>query len=189
MRTVDFLVVVLTSFSPALGRQNEAGKTENVIVVTLDGFRPQEMFGGADETLLDREGGGVRDVPALKERFWRDSPEERRKTLLPFLWETVAVKGQIFGDPSRGAPVTLTNGLKFSYPGYNEMFCGFGRPSGRLLGSPVPEPWQDGLPVEALRNDDPPASAGASPRAPALPGRGGRSLLWKRDPRGGVGIA
>ena len=32
----------------------------------------------------------------------------------------------MFGDRSRGAPSRLTNGLKFSYPGYNEIFCGFG---------------------------------------------------------------
>ena len=29
---------------------------------------------------------------------------------------------------SRKAPARLTNGLKFSYPGYSEMFCGFADP-------------------------------------------------------------
>lgn len=36
----------------------------------------------------------------------------------------MARQGQIFGDRSRRAAVRLTNGLKFSYPGYSEMFCG-----------------------------------------------------------------
>ena len=52
--------------------------TENVIVVTLDGFRWQELFHGADESLLDKGPGGVRDVDGLKNRYWRASPEERR---------------------------------------------------------------------------------------------------------------
>jgi Type I phosphodiesterase / nucleotide pyrophosphatase len=62
----------------------------------------------------------------LKRRFWRDSAQSRREALLPFIWGTVARRGQVFGDRSRSAPSRLTNGLKFSYPGYNEIFCGFG---------------------------------------------------------------
>jgi hypothetical protein len=103
-------------------------KTENVIVVTLDGFRWQEFFGGADESLLDPKAGGVRELDVLKRRFWRTSAEERREALLPFFWKTVARQGQIFGDRSREAATKLTNGLKFSYPGYSEMFCGFADP-------------------------------------------------------------
>lgn len=100
----------------------------NVIVVTLDGFRPHDFFGGADESLIDAKAGGVADVQDLKHRYWRDTPEARRETLLPFVWGTIAKRGQIFGDRSRQSPVRLTNGMKFSYPGYNEIFCGFGDP-------------------------------------------------------------
>jgi hypothetical protein len=96
-------------------------RAENVIVVTLDGFRHQEFFTGADGSLLDPKAGGVRDVDGLKRRFWRASAESRRETLLPFIWGTVARAGQVFGDRSRGAATRLTNGLKFSYPGYNEI--------------------------------------------------------------------
>jgi Metalloenzyme superfamily len=99
--------------------------TENVIIVTLDGFRWQELFTGADETLLDGKFGGARDPKALKERFWRPTPIERREALMPFFWGTIAREGQVFGDPARNAAAKLTNGLKFSYPGYSEMFCGF----------------------------------------------------------------
>ncbi len=103
-------------------------RAENVIVVTLDGFRHQEFFQGADQSLVAEKAGGVRNVAGLKKRFWRDSPEARRETLLPFIWGTVSRSGQIFGDRSRNAPSRLTNGMKFSYPGYNEIFCGFGDP-------------------------------------------------------------
>jgi Metalloenzyme superfamily len=97
--------------------------------VTLDGFRWQEFFQGADEALLNKQFGGVRDLDGLKKRYWRASAEERREALLPFFWTTLAKQGQIFGDRTRKAPSRLTNGLKFSYPGYSEMFCGVADPA------------------------------------------------------------
>jgi len=103
-------------------------RTENVLVVTWDGFRWQELFTGADAALLDEKSGGVKDLDDLKRRYWRDTLEQRRETLLPFVWGTIAKQGQIFGDPSRKATVKCTNGLKFSYPGYHELFCGFADP-------------------------------------------------------------
>src|SRR5579864_3066427 len=106
--------------------ESPSRKTENVVLVTYDGLRWQEVFSGCDETLLNREeGGGVRDVPALKSRFWRDTPEERREALLPFFWKTIAARGQIFGDPAQHCRARVTNGRNFSYPGYNELLAGF----------------------------------------------------------------
>ncbi len=115
-----FALLATASFAPAA----EPTKAENVLVVTLDGFRWQEVFGGADESLLDAKLGGVRDLDGLKKRYWRETPEARREVLLPFLWGTVAKEGQVFGNPARHARARSTNGLKFSYPGYSEMFCG-----------------------------------------------------------------
>lgn len=48
--------------------------------------------------------------------------------LLPFIWNEVARNGQIFGDPSRRSRAHVTNGLWFSYPGYNEMLSGAADP-------------------------------------------------------------
>lgn len=101
-------------------------RVENVVVVTWDGFRPEEFFGGAQAELIDKKAGGVPDAAALARKYGQGSPEERRAALLPFVWGTMAREGQVFGDRSRGAPTRLTNGKKFSYPGYNELFCGFG---------------------------------------------------------------
>lgn len=114
-----FLVALAGPAAADTGR-----KVENVIVVILDGFRWQELFSGADETLLDAKQGGVRDLPGLKKRYWRATATARREALLPFLWGTVARQGQIFGNPGRAAAARSTNGLKFSYPGYSEIFCG-----------------------------------------------------------------
>lgn len=103
-----------------------ARKTENVVVVTLDGFRYQELFGGADDSLINEQFGGVRDLARIRTSYLRETAEERRETLLPFIWGIVGRQGQIFGDRSRGAAAKCLNGMKFSYPGYNELFCGFG---------------------------------------------------------------
>ena len=131
-----FVRIVLTGclvagFGPALSPAADPptrATVENVIVVTWDGFRPEDFFGGAQDALLAKKAGGVADgvLPDLTARFGTGSPEERRGKLLPFVWGTIAHDGQVFGDRSRRAPATLTNGRKFSYPGYNEMFCGFG---------------------------------------------------------------
>jgi hypothetical protein len=126
---LPLLILIAALLAPALAHAGDPPRrTENVIVVTLDGFRWQELFTGADETLLDAKFGGVRDVNELKRRYWRPTPVERREALLPFFWGTIAKEGQVFGDPAKKAAARVTNGLKFSYPGYSEMFCGFADP-------------------------------------------------------------
>jgi len=103
-------------------------RTKNVILVTLDGLRWQEVFTGADESLLNAKDGGVEDVKALRGQFWRDSATERRETLMPFLWGVIARQGQLYGDRSKGSHGDLKNPHVFSYPGYNEILTGVADP-------------------------------------------------------------
>jgi Type I phosphodiesterase / nucleotide pyrophosphatase len=103
-----------------------AQKTKTVVLIVSDGLRWQEVFTGADPLLLDpKNGGSWMEEDALKRKFWREAPEERRRILFPFIWETVAKRGQIFGNQTKGSIAHVTNGLAFSYPGYNEMSVGF----------------------------------------------------------------
>jgi Type I phosphodiesterase / nucleotide pyrophosphatase len=99
-------------------------RTENVVLVMTDGFRWQEVFGGADAALMSKAAGQVADTAKLRRDFFRPSAAERRAALLPFLWSTVATEGQIFGDSARGSVAQILNPLKFSYPGYSETFTG-----------------------------------------------------------------
>ncbi len=101
-----------------------AQKTENVILITLDGFRWQEVFTGADSILLSDE-NYVKDSEGLTKMFWNDDMSERRETLLPFFWKTLANEGQLYGNRTYGNKVDVTNGLFFSYPGYNEILTGY----------------------------------------------------------------
>jgi hypothetical protein len=126
-------------------------RAENVIVVSIDGLRWQEVFGGAVPDLMNAPNGGVRDSVALAARFWREAAEARRAALLPFLWTTIAARGQIFGDSARGSVALVTNDMRFSYPGYNELLTGAA--DARISSNDtVPNPnvtvleWLNGLP-------------------------------------------
>ena len=126
--TLSTALVAFAVLAVPASAAEPARKAENVIVVTLDGFRWQELFDGADESFMDAKQGGVKDIPGLKKRYLREKVDERREALMPFFWGTVAKKGQVFGNPGKKAAAQITNGLKFSYPGYSEMFCGFADP-------------------------------------------------------------
>lgn len=102
-----------------------AQKTKNVIVVTFDGYRWQELFQGPQQSLLERE-KFTKNKETLTQKYVGNSLEESRKKLTPFLWGEVAAKGLIIGNKKAGSKMTITNGHKFSYPGYSEIFCGWG---------------------------------------------------------------
>jgi len=104
-------------------------KTRNIVLITTDGLRWQEVFTGAEKALISKQDGGVADVKALEDRFWRETPEERRAALLPFFWKKIAAEGQIYGNLPKGSSSQITNTMKFSYPGYNEILTGFADPA------------------------------------------------------------
>jgi hypothetical protein len=105
----------------ANGQQNT--RTENVILITLDGMRWQEVFGGADATLITKK--FVSDSTAVIKDFWANTPQQRRERLMPFLWTTIVKEGQLYGNRSFRNFVNVTNNQWFSYPGYSELLCGF----------------------------------------------------------------
>jgi hypothetical protein len=99
-------------------------KTEHVIIVMTDGLRWQEVFNGADESLMNLKNGKVKKEADLKKAYWRDTADARREALMPFLWQVVAKQGQIFGNRGKGSDAYVTNHMFFSYPGYNETLTG-----------------------------------------------------------------
>lgn len=108
-------------------------KTQNVILVMLDGMRWQEVFRGADPALLPIPGpewvGKPEDMTAAAEaHYGQATADARRKALMPFLWSVVTSQGQIFGNRDLGSDSHVINGLDFSYPGYSETLTGFADP-------------------------------------------------------------
>lgn len=124
MRVLSVFLVCTSIGTCVLQGQSRPLRAERVLVVTLDGVRWQEVFGGAQRELIAAEAGGVADTTALLRRFWRESVEARRAALLPFLWGSVARQGRLLGDSTGGSVVRVTNGKWFSYPGYNELLTG-----------------------------------------------------------------
>ncbi len=117
--------LILAVDSPRAAPRRQA---ENIIVVTLDGVRWQEVFRGAERDLVEGKDGGAADPKALAQRFVRPTAEASREAIMPFFWTTVAGGGQVFGDPARGSVAHVTNGLWFSYPGYSELLAGVADP-------------------------------------------------------------
>ena len=96
---------------------------QKVFLITLDGLRWQELFTGADSLLLQND-QYVKHPKKLYNAYWRESPEDRRSILMPFVWKKCVKMGQIYGNRKFGSKVNLTNSMWFSYPGYNEILTG-----------------------------------------------------------------
>lgn len=116
------LVCVL--FAPASAVAQ--ARTENVILVTLDGARTEEVFGGLDiEVLRAQTKKGAVEETQLYRRYWAPTPQERRLKLMPFFWGTLLKEhGSIAGNRALGSTARLTNRHRFSYPGYSEILTG-----------------------------------------------------------------
>jgi hypothetical protein len=102
-------------------------RTRNVVLVTLDGVRVEEIFGGLDHAVLTRSvtnGARAEDSAAYK-KYWAPTREERRQKLMPFFWGALLQRhGSIVGDRDRGSHERLANRHRFSYPGYSELLTG-----------------------------------------------------------------
>ena len=117
---VRFLPIVLICFTCAAAPR----QTKNVILVTADGLRWQDLFGGMDPTLKDEKSAGMDQAKELKTRLWKPTPDERRRALMPFFWTALAPKGVVLGNVQRGSSVRVTNAFRVSYPGYSEILTG-----------------------------------------------------------------
>jgi hypothetical protein len=128
MRHFARLCFFLLALTPNHGA--ESLKTKLVIFVSADGVRWQDVFRGADETLLNKSAGGIRSTELVARReWWRTDPGERRRIVMPFLWGTIARDGQVWGHRERGSVCDVANTMNFSYPGYSEFLCGFPDPA------------------------------------------------------------
>jgi hypothetical protein len=98
-------------------------KTENIIIVALDGYRWQEVFHGADPEIL--ENNKFNSSLDRMDAFTASTVTDNRKLLMPFLWNVVARDGQLYGNRKFGNKVNCSNLQLLSYPGYSEMLVGF----------------------------------------------------------------
>ena len=121
------IVICLLAACVAAAARTPQGRGDNVLLVTFDGARVEEIFGGLDASVLQSilpENAVLEEHP-LYRRFGGSTPEARRLRLLPFFWgELMARHGSIAGNPRLASSVRLTNTHRFSYPGYSEILVG-----------------------------------------------------------------
>lgn len=104
-------------------------KTKNIILISIDGYRWQEVFHGADPAILFNRKYRVQDSALLISKYWAGTVNERREKLMPFFWKTIALKGQLYGNRDLGNLVNVRNKYWFSYPGRSETLCGYYDPA------------------------------------------------------------
>ena len=100
---VVVVVAVLALIGPECAPGRDAG--DNVVLITLDGARTEEIFGGLDLDILKstlRENQKVEETPVVQ-ALLGDDAEERRAKLMPFFWSLVTEHGSIAGDPALGS--------------------------------------------------------------------------------------
>ena len=95
----------------------------NIFLITIDGYRWQELFKGADTNIL-KNPEFVFDTSLANVRWNGENDFERRKKLMPFFWNVIAQKGSLYGNRACNNKVDAANIYKFSYPGYNEILTG-----------------------------------------------------------------
>jgi hypothetical protein len=89
----------------------------NVVLVTIDGYRWEELFRGADPALVTDPTSRARYVDVAN----------RPEALTPFLL-SFAQTGALIGDRDHGSCARVTNDYWFSYPGYAEILEGHPNP-------------------------------------------------------------
>lgn len=120
---VVLLLVIISSYIHPASTKTQI-RTENIVIVTLDGMRWQEVFQGADKFLLKSK-QYTHDSSGTSEQFWHDDTASRREKLFPFIWSVIARQGQIYGNRRYANNVDNANQYRFSYPGYSEIFTGY----------------------------------------------------------------
>jgi len=116
------LLILLFVFTVKISLAQTA---ENIIIITTDGLRWQDVFGGMDSAIANNKQFNQGDSAAIFKKYWSGNGETRRRKLMPFLWSTIQGNGQVYGNRNFGSKVDNANRYWFSYPGYSEIFTGY----------------------------------------------------------------
>ena len=125
------LLLAVTTVHTAISQANKAANelannvTPNLIIITTDGFRWQEVFGGMDTAIANQSKFNQGDSTYIYNKYGANDLATRQKKLMPFFWNQVAKEGMLFGNRYVDNKVDVANPHWFSYPGYNEIFTGY----------------------------------------------------------------
>lgn len=126
MRSILLLVAGLGLGIATL--QAQTRKTENLLLIGWDGVRWQEIFTGVDSSLIN-DPAFTKRPGTIRNLFWDDSVQVRRKKLFPFFWSTIQDSGQMYGNRTIGNKVDVSNPYNLTGPGFTETLVGFADPA------------------------------------------------------------
>lgn len=122
MRKIWFTFLLGLAFVHLFAQGNGNRK---LVLITFDGYRWEDVFRGADSSMLFPKLKGVKDSAQYVKRFWGKDFKERREKLMPFFWNSFGLRGQVYGNRDLQSFVNVKNPYWFSYPGYNEILTGY----------------------------------------------------------------
>jgi hypothetical protein len=101
---------------------------DNLLLVSIDGLRWQEVFQGYQDDVLSLEVFKAKKA-ALKKEFSGKTVQQKRQQLMPFLWQELLHQGVLIGNRDKQSRMHVSNDFWFSYPGYNELLTGKADPN------------------------------------------------------------
>src|ERR1700754_4391343 len=97
-----YLFLLVCLISGACMAQQPA-RARNVVIFLMDGYRWRELFKGADSAILFDKRYNSIDSAYTVTKYWSPDADQRRRKLMPFVWETMAAKGQLWGNRELGS--------------------------------------------------------------------------------------
>jgi hypothetical protein len=119
---MKILIIIIALFFTINGFAQKSNKnvdnSTNLIVITLDGLRWQDLFNGVDTSIANNKKFNEGDSLGIYNTFYK-------KPLMPFITNIMVENGQVWGNRNVNCLGTVANPYWFSYPGYSELWCGF----------------------------------------------------------------
>ena len=117
------LLTLTVSVSNTRNTVRPLNAENKLFIITLDGFRWEELFTGADSALINNPRINT-DTSLTKALYWDANTRQRREKLMPFFWSVIARQGELYGNRHYQNDVNVANPYALSYPGYSELLTG-----------------------------------------------------------------
>ena len=115
MKKLILILIPFLVFNSCSELTNDKTNAPNIILITLDGVRWQEVFNGIDLELIENK-KFTKNSELLNQMFFDENQKIRQQKLLPFFGNYINNHGLLIGNKDEGSSIKLTNDQLFSYP-------------------------------------------------------------------------